>query len=109
MFDHFEIIHGACLSCCNIIVQEDPKSVERFFQEVSVMKSIKHPNLIPLVGVCTRQIPLYIITEFMEKGSLLNFIQGPEGTELQPVTLVYMGQQVADGMAYLEKLNIVHR
>jgi len=73
------------------------------------MKSVKHPCLVQLIGVCTQQMPYYIIMEFMEKGNLLKFIKGPEGANLQPMTLVFMGQQIASGMAHLEKLNIIHR
>ena len=86
--------------------QDDTKG---FLKEASVMKNIKHPHLVQLVGVCTQLIPFFIITEFMEKGNLLYFIRGPEGADLQFVALVYMGQQIASGMAYLEKLNIIHR
>ena len=89
--------------------QEDTISVEQFLKEASLMKDMKHPHLVQLFGVCTRRIPFFIITEFMEKGNLLYFIQGPEGADLQPVTLMHMGKQIADGMAYLEKLNIIHR
>ena len=89
--------------------QDDTISVVGFLKEASVMKNIKHPHLVQLVGVCTQQIPFFIITEFMENGNLLYFIQGPEGADLQPVTLVHTGQEIATGMAYLEKLSIIHR
>ncbi|XP_065916055.1 tyrosine-protein kinase-like isoform X1 [Dysidea avara] len=89
--------------------KDDTISVVGFLKEASVMKNIKHPHLVQLVGVCTQQIPFFIITEFMENGNLLYFIQGPEGADLQPVTLVHTGQEIATGMAYLEKLSIIHR
>jgi len=83
--------------------------MERFLQETSVMKSIKNPVLVQLIGVCTQQFPFFIITEYMEKGNLLHFIRGPEGAELQLETLVHMGQQISGGMSYLEKCRIIHR
>ena len=83
--------------------------MEGFLKEALVMKRIKHPHLVQLLGVCTQQIPFFIITEFMEKGNLLHFIQGPDGADLQLVTLGNMWQQIAGGMACLEKCNIIHR
>ena len=40
-----------------------------FLEEAEIMR---HPNLVQLLGVCTRAAPIYIITEFMTKGNLLS-------------------------------------
>ncbi|XP_058498239.1 protein-tyrosine kinase 6b isoform X2 [Solea solea] len=53
--------------------------------------------------------PYYIITELMEKGSLLQFLRGPEGKELDTSSLIDISSQVADGMSYLEEQNSIHR
>ena len=44
-----------------------------FLDEATVMKDMMHPNLVQLLGVCTREPPFYIITEFMSNGNLLDF------------------------------------
>ena len=73
------------------------------------MKQIKHPNIVELVGVCTQQLPFYIITEFMSNGNLADYLRGPEGKDIETMTLIYMAQQVCSAMSYLASKNILHR
>ena len=47
-----------------------------FLAEASIMKKLKHSNLIQLYGVCTIEEPIYIVTEIMHNGSLLDYLQG---------------------------------
>lgn len=40
-----------------------------------MLKKLRHPHLISLFAVCTASRPYWIITELMEKGSLLCFLR----------------------------------
>ena len=73
------------------------------------MKKVMHPNVVHLLGVCTKEMPFYIIMEYTQKGNLLNFLRRLQGRKLQVMTMVYMLQQVASAMAYLESLDVIHR
>ena len=73
-----------------------------------MMKKVRHTHLVQLLGVCTRELPYFIVTEYMPKGNLLDYIRGPKGHNLDAVMLVYMSQQIASAMVYLEERNIVH-
>ena len=77
-------------------------------KEASVMKNLRHPGLVQLYGVCTKKEPVYIITELMKLGSLLEYLRA-DGRSLKLPQLIDMGAQVASGMAYLEWKNYVHR
>ena len=79
-----------------------------FLQEAALMKRLRHPKLIQLYAVCTREEPFYIVTELMKHGSLLEYLRG-EGWSLRLPQLVDMAAQVAAGMAYLEEQNYIHR
>ncbi|XP_034445706.1 protein-tyrosine kinase 6b [Hippoglossus hippoglossus] len=92
------------------IIKSDSELNHREFQrEVQILKSLRHRHLISLFAVCTASSPYYIITELMEKGSLLTFLRGPEGALQDAAALIDMGAQVADGMSYLEEQNSIHR
>ena len=66
-------------------------------------------------GVCTKDDPagedkrIYIITELMPNGSLLDFLKRQTPELLGFSQLIDMIAQVADGMAYLESHNFIHR
>ncbi|XP_012676826.1 tyrosine-protein kinase SRK2 [Clupea harengus] len=80
-----------------------------FLGEAQIMKKLRHPKLIQLYAVCTMEEPIYIITELMKNGSLLEYLQKDGGKKLRISDQIEMAAQVAAGMAYLELQNYIHR
>uniref|UniRef100_A0A8C5GFN6 Tyrosine-protein kinase n=1 Tax=Gouania willdenowi TaxID=441366 RepID=A0A8C5GFN6_GOUWI len=84
-------------------------SVEAFLMEANLMKSLQHDKLVRLNAVVTKEEPIYIITEYMEKGSLLDFLKSDEGGRILLPKLIDFSAQIAEGMAYIEQRNYIHR
>lgn len=84
-------------------------SPEDFLAEAQIMKRLRHEKLIQLYAVCTREEPIYIVTELMKYGSLLDYLQKGEGRNLKLPELIDIAAQVASGMAYLETQHYIHR
>ena len=79
-----------------------PNSFILLAAEAGIMKKLRHPKLIQLYAVCTMEEPIYIVTELMRNGSLLEFLQSSKGKQLKLPNLIDMSAQIAAGMAYLE-------
>jgi fyn-related kinase len=83
--------------------------VADFVKEAQVMKKIHHPNLLQLYAVCTLEEPIYIVTELVKHGSLLDYLRTGDGRNLQLSQMIDMCAQVASGMSYLEEHSYIHR
>nr|XP_015203937.1 PREDICTED: tyrosine-protein kinase Lck [Lepisosteus oculatus] len=70
-------------------------STSAFLAEANLMKNLQHPRLVRLYAVVTQE-PIYIVTEFMENGSLVDFLKTPQGSSLPINTLIDMAAQVSD-------------
>ena len=81
---------------------------DEFLWEAEIMKTLNHPNVIQLLGVCTKGDKIFMVTEFMEHGTLLDYLKG-FGRTLRLRALMIMAAQVASGMAYLQTQSIIHR
>ncbi|XP_028809479.1 tyrosine-protein kinase Blk-like isoform X5 [Denticeps clupeoides] len=81
---------------------------EAFLQEANLMKKLQHERLVRLHAVVTEE-PIFIITEYMANGSLLDFLKTEDGKRLKLPKLIDMSAQIAEGMAYIERKNYIHR
>ena len=104
----FPCIHSKINRSSSIFCQPGTMDPRDFLAEAQIMKKLRHPKLIQLYAVCTLEEPIYIITELMKNGSLLEHLQG-KGRTLKMPQLIDMSAQIASGMAYLESQNYIHR
>jgi abelson tyrosine-protein kinase 1 len=90
--------------------EETSAALHDFLAEAAIMKDLRHDNLVQLLGVCTRDAPYYIITEYMSAGALLDYLRAHTNRPaLTAPILLHMAVQIADAMAYLEARHFIHR
>eukprot|EP01121_Diplochlamys_sp_Union-15-3_P022457 TRINITY_DN9570_c0_g1_i1.p1 TRINITY_DN9570_c0_g1~~TRINITY_DN9570_c0_g1_i1.p1 ORF type:complete len:517 (-),score=74.42 TRINITY_DN9570_c0_g1_i1:126-1676(-) len=79
-----------------------------FQRELSLLSSLKHPNIVNIIGACIEPPDLWIIMEYAERGSLYKVLQ--EETIVIPKAFVSgMAKGIATGMAFLHERKIIHR
>eukprot|EP00116_Pleurobrachia_bachei_P004681 sb/3464943/ len=86
----------------------DSASQSEFMKETTLMKKMKHENLLNLLGVCTLQKPFFMITQFMPHGSLLDYLRKYKD-QIDSEFFLLAASQIAAGMSYLEAESMVHR
>ncbi|KAK9665143.1 hypothetical protein RND81_14G093200 [Saponaria officinalis] len=81
-----------------------------FRQEVSLMKRLRHPNILLFMGAVTSPQRLCIVTEFLPRGSLFRLLQRST-SKLDWRRRLHMALDIARGMNYLHNCNppIIHR
>ncbi|CAF1205471.1 unnamed protein product, partial [Didymodactylos carnosus] len=92
-------------------IKEGTVSRQTFVDEAVIIKKLRHDKLVQLYAVCTEpdDQPIYIVTEFMSNGNLLDYLRDSNARDLPLRTLVDMAAQIAAGMAYLEHEHYIHR
>ncbi|XP_077241223.1 protein kinase superfamily protein [Tasmannia lanceolata] len=105
--------HGSEVAV-KILMEQDlhAERFKEFLREVSMMKRLRHPNIVLFMGAVTRPPNLSIVTEYLSRGSLYRLLHRPGAREaLDERRRLSMAYDVAKGMNYLHRSNppIVHR
>ncbi|XP_013414147.1 tyrosine-protein kinase CSK [Lingula anatina] len=89
-------------------LKDTDNAAQQFLAEASLMTSLKHRNLVQLIGVVLGQ-EIYIVTEFMAKGNLVDYLRTRGRSVITKRDLLNFASDTCEGMAYLETKSLVHR
>ena len=86
-------------------VQENMIDDLEIKNEINILKTLSHPNIVKIYEFFDTPIYYYIVTEYCKKGELFDYIQN-KYNERQLAVLFY---QVFSGLVYLHEKKILHR
>ncbi|ANQ06622.1 CAMK/CDPK protein kinase [Plasmodium coatneyi] len=93
--------------CRNKSCENEESLNEDIYNEISLLKSLDHPNIIKLFDVFEDKKYFYLVTEFYEGGELFEqIINRHKFDECDAANIM---KQILSGICYLHKHNIVHR
>uniref|UniRef100_A0A8C7JX06 non-specific protein-tyrosine kinase n=1 Tax=Oncorhynchus kisutch TaxID=8019 RepID=A0A8C7JX06_ONCKI len=84
-----------------------PDIMEKFMSEAVIMKNLKHPHIVSLIGVIEED-PVWIVMELYQYGELGKYLEENKH-KLTNITLVLFSLQICKALVYLEGINMVHR
>lgn len=78
-------------------------------QELNILLSLRHPNIVPLIGVCTR--PLALVLDLAPQGALDAMLRNyrRSGDKIRSQCLQEIILQVAKAIEYLHQQHIIYR
>ncbi|KXJ72845.1 hypothetical protein RP20_CCG017127 [Aedes albopictus] len=78
-------------------------------QELAVLLTLRHPNIVPLIGVCTQ--PLALVLDLAPKGALDAVLRHfrRSGARIGPYCFQSLVLQAAKAMEYLHRRRVIYR
>jgi len=81
--------------------------INKFINEINIISSLRHPNIVLYMGASIDKMNYYMITEYLPKGSLFDYIHRDRGkiNEREQINIAY---EISVALKYLHSRNVVH-
>eukprot|EP00262_Sarcandra_glabra_P006122 TRINITY_DN18222_c0_g1_i1.p1 TRINITY_DN18222_c0_g1~~TRINITY_DN18222_c0_g1_i1.p1 ORF type:complete len:443 (+),score=47.80 TRINITY_DN18222_c0_g1_i1:301-1629(+) len=82
---------------------------QQFAQEVMMLATLKHQNIVRFIGACQKPMVWCIVTEYAKGGSVRQFLNKRQNRSVPLKLAVKQALDVARGMSYVHGLGFIHR
>lgn len=82
----------------------DTDSIDQVMNEIKLLSSVSHPNLVRLLGCCIEEGEPILVYEFMPNGTLCQHLQQERGTGLPWTVRLTVATETAKAIAYLHSV-----
>lgn len=104
-------LHSDELVAIKKIRYRDTNSVDQVMNEIKLLSSVSHPNLVRLLGCCIEKGEHILVYEYMPNGTLSQHLQRERGGVLPWTIRLTIASETANAIAFLHSSNppIYHR
>jgi serine/threonine protein kinase len=88
------------------LLLHDERFIQRFFKEAELSSRLNHQNIITIHDVDRHDDYIYIVSEYLEGGSLRDCIITKQ---LSPESCLEVVKQIADALGYAHGRDVIHR
>jgi len=91
---------------------EKPINIKRLSYEISIIRALNHPNIVKFVDLKRTRNHWYLITEYLNGGSLLNNLEKYISIHHKPFPeeiIQHIMRQIVNALYYLHFNKIIHR
>jgi serine/threonine protein kinase len=100
---------AAYLVAVKLLHEERAEDKRELLEEAAVLAQFQHPQVVQLVGVVTAGSPSMMVVEYMEHGSLGQWLKGEGDNPVGMGWRLVWACDVAAGLAYVHGLGFCHR
>eukprot|EP01125_Pyxidicula_operculata_P020107 TRINITY_DN735_c0_g1_i2.p1 TRINITY_DN735_c0_g1~~TRINITY_DN735_c0_g1_i2.p1 ORF type:complete len:765 (+),score=123.45 TRINITY_DN735_c0_g1_i2:291-2585(+) len=103
---HLAEFHGYPVACKIIKNGVDKSNIQKILEELRLMRQLKHPNIVLLIGMCVNsENQIMIVTEYASRGDMSACLK-----KIKSITIrIKIIADVAAGLCWIQKYNITHR
>ncbi|KAJ6398509.1 hypothetical protein OIU77_019326 [Salix suchowensis] len=97
-------LHNDDLVAIKKIRHRDTDSIDQVMNEIKLLSSVSHPNLVRLLGCCIEEGEPILVYEFMPNGTLCEHLQRERGNGLPWTIRLTVAAETANAIAYLHSV-----
>src|SRR5215510_3746268 len=87
-------------------ISTDPKAVERFQREATLVAKLEHPHLLPVHDYDGVHVPPYIVMRYLDGGTLRDLLEQEGPMSLADAS--YIMRQVTSALDYAHRQGVIH-
>uniref|UniRef100_A0AAG5CTH9 Tyrosine-protein kinase n=1 Tax=Anopheles atroparvus TaxID=41427 RepID=A0AAG5CTH9_ANOAO len=91
------------------VLKDAGRASNKFLAEAGVMTTLEHENLVKFIGLVFHDKYIYLVTEFMSKGSLVDYLRSRGRQHITRKDQINFAYDTCCGMEYLETKKVIHR
>ncbi|KDQ17165.1 hypothetical protein BOTBODRAFT_105789 [Botryobasidium botryosum FD-172 SS1] len=88
---------------CSLAFVPNEDAKRRALREMEVWQDLRHPNVLPFIGLYLHESKIYLLSPWMKEGDLISFLKRNTHADRAHMVL-----QIAYGLLYLHTRGVVH-